>query len=275
MMKSDDIHAIATLLADVSQSIILPRFRQLDQSQVASKGHVNDLVTVADSEAEAAIFDWLTKHYPAATLIGEESVEANSSLETLLAESELAFVVDPIDGTWHFAHGSPSFATLIAVVCKGETIAGINYEPCTQNYQWAIRGLGAFETDSRGTRELQVTPTTKPLNAVIGCIPINNFRGSDREQLLNAIPKLGRSMDYLCSAMEYRLSCNGALNFHLHNGRLNCWDHAAVCLIAQESGQHVAYTNGQPYSPINQTGQLLVAESESRWHEIRDLLGLS
>lgn len=274
-MTSPDIKNIAAMLADVSQSTILPRFRQLNQTEIASKGHVNDLVTIADQEAEKKIFAWLSEHFPGAALIGEESIGESTDIARLLTDSELAFIVDPIDGTWHFAHGSPSFATLIAVVSHGQTIAGINFEPSTQNYQWAIRGLGAFETDSRGTRSLKPSPSTKPLDSVIGCIPINNFRGNERENLLAAIPQLGRSMDYLCSAMEYRLGCNGALSFHLHNGRLNCWDHAAGCLIAEESGQYVAYSDGAPYSPCNQTGRLLIAESESRWHEIRDLLQLN
>ena len=273
-MNENDIQTIANALRLANAKAVLPRFRNLSAQQLNTKSSVNDLVTVADREAEALIFDALQFQFSHCDLIGEESFREGDDLAGTLQDTELAFIVDPIDGTWHFAHGSPSFATLVAVVAHGEVIAGINYEPITDQYQWAIKGQGAFETGPWGTRELRVSDSGKALSDVIGCIPINNFKGSERARILAAIPSISRSMDYLCSAMEYRLGCNGALGFHLHNGNLKCWDHAACTLIAAESGMTVAYTDGTAYTPTLQTGQLLIAESESRWHEIRDLLGL-
>ncbi|MGD2006027.1 MAG: inositol monophosphatase [Pseudomonadales bacterium] len=274
-MQEKDILTIANALRVANAEAVLPRFRNLSPQQLKTKSSVNDLVTVADREAEALIFDALQSGFIDCELIGEESYHANDDLAAILKNTDLAFIIDPIDGTWHFAHGSPSFATLVAVVSRGEVIAGVNYEPITQQYQWAIKGEGAFETGSWGTRKLQVPAQNKDLCDVIGCIPINNFSGVEQAGILEAIPSIGRSMDYLCSAMEYRLGCAGALGFHLHNGNLKCWDHAAGVLIASESGMMVAYTDGTPYDPGLQTGQLLVAESESRWHEIRDLFGLN
>jgi fructose-1,6-bisphosphatase/inositol monophosphatase family enzyme len=58
--------------------------------------------------------------------IGEESAAADPMLLDSLGKTELAIVVDPLDGTANFAAGIPLFAVTAAVVARGETVAGIN-----------------------------------------------------------------------------------------------------------------------------------------------------
>lgn len=273
-MTPTDIHWIAEQLADVSSTIILPRFRALDAGQVEAKEHLNDLVTVADQECERELIERFSKQYPDAVLIGEEQLQIDPTQLDLLEGASLAIVIDPIDGTWQFAHGSPAFGILIAIISQGRTVAGINYEPVTGDYFWAIEGQGAFRRVRGKDHAVKITPDQRSLRETIGSNPLKNYHGDDRARVLAGYDQLGRVMDYLCSAIEYQLVCAGGLAYSIHRMNLNCWDHAAGVLIAQEAGAFVALSDGTPYSPLLRKGELVVAESEARFHEIVETLGL-
>ena len=53
-MRTPDLTIISTIISDVAQSEIMPRFRRLTAGDVEMKG-VNDPVTVADKAAEEAL----------------------------------------------------------------------------------------------------------------------------------------------------------------------------------------------------------------------------
>ncbi len=67
---------------------------------ISHKSTVNDLVTEADKKAEAAIIDVIRADYPDHFILSEEA----GSLET---QSNIKWIIDPIDGTVNFAHGIP------------------------------------------------------------------------------------------------------------------------------------------------------------------------
>ncbi len=47
------------------------------------------------------------------------------------------WVVNPLDGTTHFLHSIPHFAISIGLVRHGEPIAGVIYQPLTDEMFWA------------------------------------------------------------------------------------------------------------------------------------------
>jgi 3'-phosphoadenosine 5'-phosphosulfate (PAPS) 3'-phosphatase len=138
-MTTPDIDWLANLLRDTAKAEILPRFRHLDAGMVKQKSEAIDLVTEADEEAERRIKAEMTRAYPDVLFVGEESVAADESLLDALDEAELAVVVDPVDGTANFAAGLPLFAVMASVVRKGETIAGIIYDPMGDD--WVKRAV--------------------------------------------------------------------------------------------------------------------------------------
>ena len=124
-----DINRLAQILRAAADVEIMPRFRALGAEDVREKSSATDLVTEADEAAECFIKAECGKLWPEATFIGEESVAANPALLDGLGKTDLAIVVDPIDGTANFAAGMPLFAVMASVVAKGETVAGILYDP--------------------------------------------------------------------------------------------------------------------------------------------------
>src|SRR6266850_1361593 len=68
------------------------------------------------------------------------------------------WIVDPLDGTTNFLHGVPHFAISIGLEREGEIIAGIIYQPVSDELFWAEKGNGAFiDTPNARSRRLRVS----------------------------------------------------------------------------------------------------------------------
>ena len=62
--------AVLLVLKQVSEAIILPRYKRLSDADISTKTDANDFVTVADREAEADISTELLKMLPGSRCIG-------------------------------------------------------------------------------------------------------------------------------------------------------------------------------------------------------------
>src|SRR5262245_22825884 len=107
----------------------MPRFRKLGDGDVRCKSGPLDLVTEADEAAEGLITQGIARQFPGAIVVGEEAASANPVQLELLADADLAFVVDPLDGTANFAAGLPLFGVMAAVIIRGEVAATAIYDP--------------------------------------------------------------------------------------------------------------------------------------------------
>jgi myo-inositol-1(or 4)-monophosphatase len=112
-------------------------FGELTQLQVARKAPA-DFVSAADLRAEQVLFEALTKARPGYGFHGEERglVEGTDKTHT--------WIVDPLDGTTNFLHGIPHFAVNIALQREGEVVAGVTYNPITNDLFWVEKGKGAY-----------------------------------------------------------------------------------------------------------------------------------
>jgi fructose-1,6-bisphosphatase/inositol monophosphatase family enzyme len=103
--------------------IIMPRFQSLQEGEIDEKDG-GELVTIADIETEKWLTARLPDLLPGSVVVGEEAVFADKDLFSRLAGEDPVWVIDPIDGTWNFAHGRETFAILIALVYRGDVISG-------------------------------------------------------------------------------------------------------------------------------------------------------
>ena len=144
-----DIGWLAGILADAAVAEIMPRFRRLGAGDVRQKTSAADLVTEADVNAERVITAAIAERYPRALVVGEEACEIDATLLPRLGAAELAFVIDPVDGTFNFASGVPLFGVMAAVVQDGETVAGIIHDPIGKDFLIGARGAGSHLTGRR------------------------------------------------------------------------------------------------------------------------------
>ena len=93
--------------------------------QIKSKEGHHNLVTEYDHKAERAIIDFIQKNAPDSQFLAEESGVTGN-------KSSLVWIIDPLDGTVNFAHQIPLFAVSIGVEKSGKMIAGVDFQPITE-----------------------------------------------------------------------------------------------------------------------------------------------
>ncbi|MBU0859915.1 MAG: inositol monophosphatase, partial [Alphaproteobacteria bacterium] len=150
MAPQIDPEKVAQILREVAEQCIMPRYKQLQQGEISSKTGPNDLVTIADREAEIALEDRLTRLIPGSLVVGEEGVsEGRVSTELIKSKDTIVWVVDPVDGTYNFVHGKAEFGMLLACVVNGDVIHGWLYDILGNRMLIAEKGKGAFINGQR------------------------------------------------------------------------------------------------------------------------------
>ncbi len=266
-----ELAVLVELLRSAARAEILPRFRRLGAGDVRQKTGPLDLVTAADEAAERLITAGILRQFAGSVVIGEEAASADPTLLGLLADAELAFVVDPIDGTANFAAGLPMFGVMAAVLVRGEVVAAVIYNPIGDDVALAVRGEGAWTEAADGRRtELRVAAAV-PAEQMTGNVSWRYLPEPQRSLVCANLPRLGGSWDYRCAAHEYRMAAAGHCHYLFFN-RLMPWDHAPGWLLHQEAGGYSARLDGSPYTPLRTDGGLICAPDRDSWQAVRGVL---
>ena len=264
------LSSLMAAMAKVAAAEVLPRFRAVMSETARAKTGPDDLVTDADLCAERAVGEALTRLIPGVVMLGEEAASADPSVLDRLAGDDLVAVVDPVDGTWNFAHGLPIFGMILALVQGGRTLAGVIHYPVTGDFIAACPGGGAWHVAADGSRTKLRVAAPAPVGELSGFLAPQRM-GAGREGLALAALRFRATQTLRCSAWEYRALCTGAMAFTLTEG-LMPWDHAAGALIHAEAGGHSALLDGTPYHPAVTEGPMLIAPDPVTWAAIRDAL---
>jgi myo-inositol-1(or 4)-monophosphatase len=207
---------------------------------VSSKSNINDLVTQADKESEEAIFKVIRETFPDHYLLSEEAGD-------LKMDSNIKWIIDPIDGTVNFANGIPICCVSIAVEKDGKMILGAVYNPFINEFFFSERGAGATLND----KKIKVSDKSELLRSCLvtgfpySYLDTPNGPLQVFEKLIrNNIPvrRLGSAAIDLCWVASGRFD-----GFYEHN--LNAWDSAAGFLILEEAGGKATDFAGNYYSP--------------------------
>lgn len=262
---------LATLLHEVAAEHILPRFGRLQRDQIHEKTSAFDVVTEADEAAERAITAGLRAAFAGADVVGEEAAGRDPALLDLLGSSDLAFVVDPLDGTKNFASGLPLFGVMVGVVVRGEVVAGVIHDPVGQTTACALRDQGAWLLAPDGQRTPLRVAVPLPVKQMHGIVSTNFVPEPLRTEINGRLSRLASSNWFRCAAHEYRLAAAGHVDVLFYN-KLMPWDHAAGWLLHHEAGGHSAHFDGSPYRPTHTTGGLLCAPDRASWDAVRRAL---
>jgi fructose-1,6-bisphosphatase/inositol monophosphatase family enzyme len=229
---------LLALMRGVTDEAILPHYQALEDGEVTSKG-VDDVVTVADTAAEALLAQGLARLNPGIAIVGEEAAHANPALMNAL--SGPCWIVDPIDGTNNFAAGKPPFGILIALADGGVTQSGWIYDCLSGRFCAAHRGAGAFVDGERIAA--RTTGETPPI-AAISLVFMDRMQ---RERVAAHVAPHYRVVDIpRCAAEQYPRLALGVNDVAIFERTLP-WDHAAGALFVEEAGGKVARPDGLPY----------------------------
>jgi myo-inositol-1(or 4)-monophosphatase len=175
-----------------------------------------DLVTEADYASETCILGILQSQYPDANIISEER-------GYITKNSDLTFVVDPLDGTARFATGMPWFGVIIAALHRGKPVMGCLYLPVSRIMYFSESGAGVLKNDKR------VMCSTATDLAGIPCSCAMVPPPALAEQISrNGCASTASLLDY-CHVLDGRF---GAFIFE----RGAIWDIAPLPLMLKEAG---------------------------------------
>ncbi len=211
-------------------------FGEVENLQVSRKGPA-DFVTAADRKAEEIIHEELRHARPDYSFLMEESGKTDGR------DLTHRWIVDPIDGTTNFMHGIPLFAISIALERDGELVAGVIYNPASDELYTAEKGKGAFMND----RRLRVASRSELGGAVVCCGIPHLGRGDQNEFMreLSAIgPKVAGIRRTGSAALDLAWVAAGRFDGFWERG-LSAWDMAAGIVLVREAGGLVTDLNNK------------------------------
>jgi fructose-1,6-bisphosphatase/inositol monophosphatase family enzyme len=262
------VDLLVSAMRAAAEEEILPRFRNLGAAEIGQKTHFADLVTVADTAAEAHVMARLAQDWPGLPVLGEEGVADNPALRARMGTEDLAVVLDPIDGTWNYARGLALFGMIGAVVQRGQPVAGVLYDPIGDDWILATEGGPTLLCDAKGgARRLATSTLTDPAE-LTGYFAAGLFEPDLRRAGVLAGLGYGRILTLRCACHEYRLIAQGFSEFALSGPVPHPWDHAAGVLAVRQAGGVARFLDGQDYTLTREAGVLLVASSEAVWDRV-------
>jgi myo-inositol-1(or 4)-monophosphatase len=202
-------------------------FGEVENLQVSKKGPA-DFVTAADKKAEEVIFQELNKARPGYGFLMEERGLVEGT------DKSHRWVVDPLDGTLNFMHGIPHFSISIGLERDGQPVAGVVYNPITDDLFYAERGKAAFHNDKR----MRVSARRGLGEAVIATgIPFKGKPGQARFLMeLHAImPEVAGVRRYGSAALDLAWVAAGRFDAFWERD-LKPWDTCAGVVIVREAG---------------------------------------
>ncbi len=257
-----DVAAVTALVERVAREIVSPRFRALDPSDIGAKGS-DDVVTIVDTQAEAALSRGLGALLPGVPVIGEEGAAADPSVLGALG-APLAWVVDPLDGTRAFIEGLPEHAVMVALLEAGRPLAGWICLPALGLTYVAERGQGV----SRNGERLHRVPVHEPPTGAASAGIRGDWRAAlDASPRTTAFDLDGR----LWAGFFYSQVADGVLDALVYPRALP-WDHAPGAAILHELGGAVLREDGADYAPGAHDGGLVVGASPALAHSVLDVL---
>ena len=208
-------------------------FGEVEHLQVSRKGPA-DFVSTADFQAQRIIREELGHARPDFGFLMEEKDAAADT-----SGKRERWIVDPLDGTTNFLHGLPHWCISIAAERDGEIIAGVIYQPLTDEMFWAEKGLGAYCNNQR----LRVSARSDFSECLLAtCFP---FEGDQAlapfriDQLRLVMPQSGGVRHSGSAVLDLAYVAAGRLDGYWRSG-LGPWDVAAGIVIIKEAGGFVS-----------------------------------
>ncbi|MCB1379275.1 MAG: inositol monophosphatase [Alphaproteobacteria bacterium] len=226
-------------------------YGELSSLQVSQKGP-GDYVTAADKKCDKILREELAKARPGYAFLTEETGVVAGT------DPDHRFIIDPIDGTSNFMHALPIFAITVALERKGELVAGVTYNPISDELFTAEKGAGAFVNNKR----LRVASRKDLPSALVAYeiphrggknLPLSRAEMAVLQATTAGLRGLGSA------ALELAYVAAGRVDAMVCRD-LNPWDIAAGILLVREAGGFVADCDSEA-SPMD-TGNIVAANAD-------------
>lgn len=207
-----------------------------------TKANAYDLVTEADVACEKLLREKLTGLDPAIGFWGEESNQP--------PDTELYWLVDPIDGTTNYASLLPWWAVNVALYRREEPLLAVTLQLPWGELYWAEAGRGAWLCPpGSGEERLRVNGANSLADGVVATgFPYTRGDGVDdnRPEHDRLLPLCRDIRRMGSAAIDMAYVAAGYFSAYWERS-LSPWDLGAGLLLVREAGGKVTDYSGAPY----------------------------
>jgi myo-inositol-1(or 4)-monophosphatase len=214
------------------------------ESAVSKRG--DDFATNVDLEIERQVVDALVQT-TGIEVHGEEFGGAE-------IDSPWVWILDPIDGTFNYAAGSPMAAILLGLLHDGDPVAGLTWLPFTGERYVAVSG-GPLMKNGVPQAPLAKVELT---DSVIGIGTFNadsrgRFPGRYRLAVLEELSRVSsRLRMHGATGIDLAYVADGILGGAISFGH-HVWDYAAGVALVRAAGGVVTNLAGDEWTPDSQS----------------------
>lgn len=258
-MKKDylDYIKFTNEFLELSGDILKKKF---NQSLLINIKNDKSFVTEVDTEIENIFREKVKKEFPSHGIIGEEFGEYNNN-------SDLKWIIDPLDGTHSFISGKPLFGTLISLTEKNNVCLGVIDIPVL-NERW----IG-----SRSTKVLKngkvcdyVTENKEIEECIISSTSPLMFNDKIFEEV-RKIYRLAKLPIFGTDCYGYGLLLSGKIDLIIE-ANLKPWDYMAQICLIEEIGGLITDWNGNKLG-LKSDGKVIASRSKKAHKQIINFLG--
>ncbi|MCI5779149.1 MAG: inositol monophosphatase [Lentisphaeria bacterium] len=201
---------------------------RLRTENIHTKATAMDLVTDTDRKVEQFLITELKRRFPEYGIFGEETGRESG-------DRKYCFVIDPIDGTASFIHGLPNWCVSVGLTCGGRSVAGVIYQPETDDLYCAEEGGGSYVNGLR----MHVSGRTELSDCIVAtglaCLRARWQEENNLKFIARIAPELSDLRKFGSAALDCCLTARGAVDGYWELF-LQPYDIAAGVIIAREAG---------------------------------------
>ena len=254
----DELMVFARSTAEQAGAIANRYFRR--PLEIEDKDSVDyfDPVTKADREVETAIRNAIESNFPKHGIVGEEHGCTNP-------DSDIQWMIDPIDGTRAFITGVPSWGILMGLTQNGQCLGGLMHQPFTGE---------TFLADSSGARlfhrgdvkldqavSLNSSSVACIENASLYCTHPFMFPTEAQRKAFESLAGLARLQRYGGDCYSYCMLAMGCIDLVVE-GLLQPYDIVPLIPVIERAGGVVTDLDGN----LPTSGGTVIAAATPRLH---------
>ncbi|MEB4211848.1 inositol monophosphatase family protein [Mycobacterium sp. 94-17] len=256
-----DVHTLVAQASAILDDAVDPFLAgHRADSAVRKKG--NDFATDVDLAIERQVVAALVE----STGIGVHGEEFGGSS----VDSPWVWVLDPVDGTFNYAAGSPMAGILLGLLRHGEPVAGLTWLPFIGQRYTAVAG-GPLHKNGVPRPPLTAVDLA---DALVGAGSFSadargRFPGRYRMAVLENLSRVSsRLRMHGSTGLDLAFVADGILGAAISFGG-HVWDHAAGAALVRAAGGVVTDLAGEPWTPASDSA---LAAGRGAHAEILDIL---
>ena len=147
------------------------------ENTITAKEGKKNFVTKYDVAVQEFLFKELGKAFPDAQFIGEEG-------ENDFSTDGLRFIIDPIDGTTNFMQDYRCSCISVALCNGNDVVAGVVYNPYTDELFSAEKGKGAYLNGDR------ISVSERPLSDGLALFGTSPYHPENTDETFSLLRKV-------------------------------------------------------------------------------------